>query len=54
MENKRLIEQLKAELRQALKNMEEGKGIPRDKFTWPRPDLYIAESTSGRYRVSDT
>ena len=43
MENTRLIEQFKAELRQALKNFEEGKGIPLEKFDWKMP-LHIAES----------
>jgi len=34
MENKRLIEQLKSELRQAFKDIETGKGIPLKDFDW--------------------
>jgi len=43
MEKTRLIEQLKSELRQALKNIEEGKGIPLEEFDWGLPPHIIPE-----------
>ena len=49
MENKRLIEKFKAELRQALKDIEDGKGIPLAQFDWGLPP-HIAESRA-EYRV---
>jgi len=51
MENRRLIEQLKSELRQALKNYREGKGIPLEEFDWGLP-MHVAESKS-EYRVQN-
>ena len=37
MENVRLIEQLKSEIRQALKDWEDGKCIPLEDFDWGLP-----------------
>ena len=37
MSNKRLIEQFKNELRQAIQDFKDGKGIPLEKFDWGRP-----------------
>jgi len=51
MENKRLVEQLKSELRQALKNYREGKYIPLEEFDWGLP-MHVAESRS-EYRVQN-
>ena len=45
MENKRLIEQLKSEIRQALKDWEDGKCIPLEEFDWGLP-MHVAESKS--------
>ena len=54
MDNKRLIEQLKAELRQAKQDFLDGKCIPREEFVFPFPSLYVAESSgSDRYRVNE-
>ena len=50
MDKDRLIEQLKSELRQALKNIEDGKGIPLEEFDWGLP--IIAEPRS-EYRVQN-
>ena len=49
MENTRLIEQFKVELRQALKDIEDGKGIPLAEFDWGLPP-HIAEPRT-EYRV---
>jgi len=46
----RLIEQLKSELRQAMKDFEDGKGIPLDEFDWGLP-MHVADS-GGDYRIS--
>ena len=46
LEHERLIEQFKAELRQALKDIEGGKGIPLAEFDWGLPP-HIAESKGG-------
>ena len=55
MENKRLIEQLKAEIRQARQNLKDGKCIPREEFVFPRPPFYVAESSgSERYRATES
>ena len=51
MENARLIEQFKSELRQALKNFEDGKGIPLEEFDWGLP-MHVAESRT-EYRVQN-
>ena len=54
MENKRLIEQLKSELRQAKQDFLDGKCIPREEFIFPRPPFYVAESSgSNRYRATE-
>ena len=45
MENKILIEQLKSEIRQALKDWEDGKCIPLEEFDWGLP-MHVAESKS--------
>ena len=50
MDRKALIEKFELELRQALKNYEEGKGIPLKDFDWGLP-LHIAES-SEEYRAT--
>jgi len=50
MENKRLIEQLKSELRQALKDWEDGKCIPLKEFDWGLPPHIVAEPRT-EYRV---
>ena len=50
MGKKQLIEQLKSELRQAMKDIDEGKGIPLKDFDWDMPSG-VAESRS-EYRAS--
>ena len=51
MENNRIVEQLKSELRQALKNYREGKYIPLEEFDWGLP-THVAESSID-YRVQE-
>jgi len=55
MSNKRLLEQFKAELRQAMQDFKDGKGIPLEEFDWGRPSpLYIAEAPGNNYHVAET
>ena len=53
MENSRLIEQLKSELRQAFKNIEDGKGIPLKEFDWGLPPYIVSEPRRTEYRVQN-
>ena len=51
LDNNRIIEQLKSELRQALKDFKDGKGIPLEEFDWGLP-MHVAESKT-EYRVQN-
>ena len=54
MSNKRLLEQFKAELRQAVQDFKDGKGIPLEEFDWGRTSMYIAESAGNNYHATET
>ena len=55
MSNKRLLEQFKNELRQAMQDFKDGKGIPLEEFDWGRPvPMHIAESPGNNYRAAET
>ena len=51
MSNKRLLEQFKEELRQAMRDFEAGKCIPLEEFDWGRPKGFIAESPGYNYHA---
>ena len=52
MENKRLIEQLKAELRQARQDWKDGKCIPIAEFDWGLP-LRVAQAGGKGYQLDE-
>ena len=52
MDKKALITKFELELRQAIKDFEEGKSIPLEKFDWGLPPFRIAESQA-EYRVQN-
>jgi len=51
MNKERLIEQLKSELRQAIKDFEDGKGIPLEEFDWGLPPLTISEPPGDVFQI---
>jgi len=52
MDKEILIEQLKSELREAIKDIKAGKGIPLEEFDWGLPPRIIAEPP-GEYHVHE-